>query len=42
MGAEESRLALFPKTVALPADVEHVAVVQQSVQNGRSNDGIAQ
>ena len=34
MRAEEARLALLPEPVALSPYVEHVAVVQQPVQDG--------
>ena len=42
MRAEEPRLALLSEPVALPSDVEDVAVVEQPVQDGRGDDGVAQ
>ena len=42
MGAEEAGVPFLPEPVALAADVEHVAVVQQPVQDGRGDDGVAE
>ena len=42
MGAEESGMAFLTKPVALPSDVQHVAVMQQPVKDRRGDDGIAQ
>ena len=42
MRAEQTRLTLLSEPVALAADVEDVAVVQQPVQDGRGDDGVAQ
>ena len=42
MRAEEPSLPLFPEPVAFAADVQHVAVMQQPVQNCRGDDGVAQ
>ena len=41
MRAEEAGESFFPELVALAADVQHVAVMQQPVQEGRGDDGIA-
>ena len=42
MRAEEPSLPLFAEPVALAPDVQHVAVMQQPVQNGRGDDGVAE
>ena len=42
MGAEESGVPFLPEPVALAPDVEHMAVVQQPVQDRRGDDGVAQ
>ena len=42
MRVEEPRLALLSEPVALPSDVENVAVVEEPVQDGRSDDRVAQ
>ena len=42
MRAEQTRLTLLSELVALAADVEDVAVVQQPVQDGRGDDGVTQ
>ena len=39
---EQSRLPLLPEPVALAPNVDHVAVMQQSVQDGRGADGVPQ
>ena len=39
---EQSGLAFLSEPVALSPDVEHMAVVQQPVQDGRSDDGVAE
>ena len=41
-GGEQPGLPFVPEPVALPPDVEHMAVVRQPVQDGRGDDRIAQ
>jgi hypothetical protein len=40
--AEQARPALLPEPVAVAADVRDVAVVQQPVKDGGSDDGVTQ
>ena len=40
--AEESSLAILAEPVALAPDVQHVAVMQQPVQDSRGNDGVVE
>ena len=42
MGGEYPGLAFLPEPVALATDVQHVAVVQEPVQDGRGDHGVAQ
>ena len=42
MGAEEAGRPFLPEPVALASDVEHVAVVQQSVEDRRGDHRVAQ
>ena len=42
MGDEEAGVPFLPEPVALATDVQHLAVVQQPVQDGRGDDGIAE
>ena len=41
LGGEQPRLPLVLEPVAFAPDVEHVAVVQQPVQDGWGDDGVA-
>ena len=41
-GGEQPGLPFVPEPVALATDVEHMAVVQQPLQDGRGDDRIAQ
>ena len=40
MRSEEAGVAFLPEPVALAADVQHVVVVQQPVQDRRGDDGV--
>jgi hypothetical protein len=40
--AEEPGPLLLPQAVALAADVENVAVVQEPIEDGGGDDGVAQ
>lgn len=41
-GSEQPSFALFPQAVAVALDRDDVAVVQESVQDGRGQDGVAE
>ena len=42
MRTDEPSLPLLSELVALPPNVQHVAVVQKPVQDGRGDDGVAE
>src|SRR6185436_14371476 len=41
-GADEPSLLLLPQAIALAADVQHVTVVQEAIEDRRGDDAVAE